>query len=561
MAGIRDLLKAGKAAKQAKKEIDNGGGVVAVPVNTAKKLLNSQKPTVVVILICVIIAGYLGGAMIKGTLDAAAHFATLGIRENVCAADVSGGNPGSNDQHPGGGSASENWSTAGTPWPKTDTKNVVYPVPTPQLSSGWGYRPPFYAGGKLTPGYHNGLDFGQGSGTPVLAMADGVVATAEAGTSLYGSHVALKHRVNGKEYATLYGHIIGTSIKVKKGDVVKAGQQIASVGSEGMSTAPHLHFVLTNGDYVPSLSEPSMNGGDGGNTLDPSTFLRNNGAENASGGLGGDDYTGGVENQGTLCIGANENGLLDGDGFGSWGGQENGQIREIRQLKFDKSKWLYSPAAIEIERLNAEYLAKFGKNLPVLRAYESVGTQQAKGDLVGKSPYGWARVVKLNMAFDTAEHKWMKENGPKFGWEQPKTYSKGGSTAHAGMWGFVGVAGSIPPASSESAEEARKFAKEHMKSTYGWGTSEYVCIVNLWERESNWNHTADNPTSDAYGIPQALPGEKMASAGSDWKTNGNTQVKWGLGYVAERYGSPCEAWAFWQETDPGKKSGIPGNWY
>ena len=62
-------------------------------------------------------------------------------------------------------------------------------------------------------------------------------------------------------------------------------------------------------------------------------------------------------------------------------------------------------------------------------------------------------------------------------------------------------------------------------------------------RESGWNPFADNPTSSAYGIPQALPGSKMASAGADWATNPVTQIRWGLGYIRDRYGSPCGAWA------------------
>jgi hypothetical protein len=79
-------------------------------------------------------------------------------------------------------------------------------------------------------------------------------------------------------------------------------------------------------------------------------------------------------------------------------------------------------------------------------------------------------------------------------------------------------------------------------STYGWSESQFGCLDSLWTRESNWNLHAANP-SGAYGIPQALPGSKMASAGPDWQNNAVTQIKWGLGYIAERYGSPCGAWA------------------
>jgi hypothetical protein len=77
----------------------------------------------------------------------------------------------------------------------------------------------------------------------------------------------------------------------------------------------------------------------------------------------------------------------------------------------------------------------------------------------------------------------------------------------------------------------------------GWSAGEFDCLVALWDRESHWNVYAFNPTSGAYGIPQALPGNKMASVGADWKTNPKTQIIWGLGYIAGRYATPCGAWA------------------
>jgi hypothetical protein len=78
---------------------------------------------------------------------------------------------------------------------------------------------------------------------------------------------------------------------------------------------------------------------------------------------------------------------------------------------------------------------------------------------------------------------------------------------------------------------------------YGWGDAQYQCLVSLWNRESGWRANAYNASSGAYGIPQSLPGEKMASAGPDWRTNGATQINWGLAYIDARYGSPCGAWA------------------
>ncbi len=77
---------------------------------------------------------------------------------------------------------------------------------------------------------------------------------------------------------------------------------------------------------------------------------------------------------------------------------------------------------------------------------------------------------------------------------------------------------------------------------FGFGADQFGCLDSLYTRESNWTVNADNPSSSAYGIPQALPGEKMSSAGADWATNPVTQIRWGLGYIQDRYGSPCSAW-------------------
>jgi Transglycosylase SLT domain len=84
-------------------------------------------------------------------------------------------------------------------------------------------------------------------------------------------------------------------------------------------------------------------------------------------------------------------------------------------------------------------------------------------------------------------------------------------------------------------------------SQFGFGLDQMTCLVNLWNRESHWRVDASNP-SGAYGIPQALPGSKMSTYGSDWATNPATQIKWGLNYIKGRYGTPCGAWAHSQAT-------------
>ena len=101
-----------------------------------------------------------------------------------------------------------------------------------------------------------------------------------------------------------------------------------------------------------------------------------------------------------------------------------------------------------------------------------------------------------------------------------------------------------PPSPGSNKAIARQLLAQR-----GWGSSaQYSCLVQMWDRESGWQTDASNP-SGAYGIPQALPGSKMAAAGSDWQTNATTQIKWGLDYIAERYGTPCGAWGFWQAHD------------
>ena len=109
--------------------------------------------------------------------------------------------------------------------------------------------------------------------------------------------------------------------------------------------------------------------------------------------------------------------------------------------------------------------------------------------------------------------------------------------------------GSSTPAPAASAsgdgttpEGAQAIARSLMGS-YGWGDGEFSCLQSLWNRESGWNYQAQNASSGAYGIPQALPGSKMSSVADDWATNPATQITWGLGYIQGRYGTPCSAWA------------------
>lgn len=105
------------------------------------------------------------------------------------------------------------------------------------------------------------------------------------------------------------------------------------------------------------------------------------------------------------------------------------------------------------------------------------------------------------------------------------------------------------PVIAVSPGSAQDIARQ-MLAARGMGSDQFSCLVSLWNKESGWRVNAAN-SSGAYGIPQALPGSKMASAGPDWQTNAATQITWGLGYIQGRYGTPCAAWSHSQAN----------NWY
>ncbi|WP_443073453.1 transglycosylase SLT domain-containing protein [Streptomyces sp. NBC_01429] len=102
------------------------------------------------------------------------------------------------------------------------------------------------------------------------------------------------------------------------------------------------------------------------------------------------------------------------------------------------------------------------------------------------------------------------------------------------------TAGSFPQQASYTVAEVQAMARQLVPA------DQFQCFSNIVNHESTWNYKAQNPSSGAYGLVQALPASKMSSAGADWQTNPATQIKWGLGYMNDRYQSPCGAWSFWQ---------------
>ncbi|WP_205783776.1 lytic transglycosylase domain-containing protein [Microbacterium sp. 10M-3C3] len=99
----------------------------------------------------------------------------------------------------------------------------------------------------------------------------------------------------------------------------------------------------------------------------------------------------------------------------------------------------------------------------------------------------------------------------------------------------------VVAATGDNSPAGAQATARGMLASRGWGDDQFSCLVSLWNKESGWRVNASNP-SGAYGIPQALPGSKMSSAGADWQTSAATQISWGLGYISGRYGDPCGAW-------------------
>ncbi len=113
-----------------------------------------------------------------------------------------------------------------------------------------------------------------------------------------------------------------------------------------------------------------------------------------------------------------------------------------------------------------------------------------------------------------------------------------------------GAVRSLSPYKFGTVKYSKWYARYYMQRQYRWNDAQFKALIKLWERESGWGHRAGN-ASGAYGIPQSMPGTKMRSAGADWRTNPETQIRWGLSYIKSVYGSPTRAWSKFQRS----------NWY
>lgn len=507
--------------------------------------------TKMILAAVVIFAMIFTGSVIQGV----ARLSAALIPQNPVQCDVPKvGDQGDSDPAgviPGGGGSADGSLGSNIPYPTTDTEKVVYPVANANITSGYGYRSvpagsaDFFGTGTY---FHNGLDFAHPLGTPIFAAADGIVAQSAPNNEGYGygTVVTIHHLVGGEKMNTTYGHVLPNSLKFKVGDTVKAGDIVAGVGSEGNSTGPHLHFVVTKGIYT---IQSEINRGPA-NNIDPVQWLASQGAQQTTGTVG--SGTDGATSADTTAVKCSDQKVSDGT-ITAWGGHSNGAIPEsaMKALSFNPAFKLESEAATNLEALNILYKEKFGTDIPVVSAYKDAASQGAFKNQIA----GWAKSVELapSVTFASEEYKWLKSNGISKGWMNPNVNQQSGTAPLPTRWVFVGVAANNGGDLPASINEYQKYAGQRLQSLGMGAPSELSCLIKLWERESNWRVDAINPAFSprepalpqyqAYGIAQSAPGSKMASAGADWETNPKTQINWGIGYIQERYKTPCGAWA------------------
>jgi hypothetical protein len=277
-----------------------------------------------------------------------------------------------------------------------------------------------------------------------------------------------------------------------------------------------------------------------------------------------------VAEGGTVSYSADGSTFVDNDPTANaWGGYTNGQIPAAELCPVPTARWHQArcDASEAFGDLTAAFKQQFGHDLAVTDAYrsfvEQVQLKASKGFLAatpGYSNHGWGLAFDLGSGmndYGSAAYAWLKSNGYRFGffhptWAEPD--SPDFAKAEPWHWQFVPSAlqtqRQATSGTSDGTPDGNRALGRSMAAAHGWAGSQWACLEKLWTAESGWNHHADNPTSNAYGIPQSLPGDKMAAAGADWLTNPATQITWGLDYIAQRYGTPCEAWAFWNSHTP-----------
>jgi hypothetical protein len=214
---------------------------------------------------------------------------------------------------------------------------------------------------------------------------------------------------------------------------------------------------------------------------------------------------------------------------------------------------LMVPAAVAVGMAASGGSGGHGSSLVAMAGSRPSAGPGRAGTDVGKPMAGAARaevaeltarrVVAQRAAEKAADSRTAELLADQQAAEQQADQQAAAQAAPAGQGS--GTSGSTGSSASQPSGSPQHIALA-MLGSFGWSSSQFGCLQSLWNAESGWNPFATNPNSGAYGIPQALPGSKMASAGPDWQTNPATQIRWGLGYIKSNYGTPCNTWSFWQ---------------
>ena len=212
--------------------------------------------------------------------------------------------------------------------------------------------------------------------------------------------------------------------------------------------------------------------------------------------------------------------------LGIIGGVYLGQGREVQQQSAE------AQLVVQADADEMQLLKERQSEHAAARAWRS----EAEGDAAAKA------AVEAKAAATKARKLEKKVIEKKAAEKKAAEAKKAGSSSGGASVPFTGP---IPASCNEFSGNREVGCALMIKA--GFAIDQFPCLNKLWNKESNWRTTAANP-SGAYGIPQSKPGSKMASEGSDWRTNAATQIKWGLGYIEGRYGSPCKAWSHSQSS-------------
>jgi murein DD-endopeptidase MepM/ murein hydrolase activator NlpD len=408
------------------------------------------------------------------------------------------------------------------------------------LSSPFGWRDnPVTGRSEL----HDGQDMAAPQGTPVLAASSGTVeSSVHVDGGGFGIHIVISHGDTG--ITTLYGHLSENLVDV--GQQVVTGQRIGAVGSTGLSTGPHLHFTVkqdgTAIDPAPFMAARAVPlDGAPANTAALSSTSRGSVMPAGS----GDCQPGGApadSGSGIVAAAQSQIGVPYSWGGGSLEGPSAGICcttdgsNGAYVVGFDCSGLVryavYQATGVTLPRTVAAMLSS-----PDVQIIAADPASLQAGDLLFEGDHhigiydGHGGMIHAPQPGETIKLT-------------PNVFS---DPYHRSQ---ITAAGRIDTARSALTADGAKRAARTLLPGHGWDAAQFGCLESLWNGESGWRWDAENPSSGAYGIPQALPASKMATAGADWRTNPLTQISWGLDYIAQRYGSPCQAWDFWQGHSP-----------